>query len=305
MAQELKIGITNSSYGVYGFEDGIRKISSHGYDCIDYQGFINIETEFFGLPLGEFEKTLLEHRALIESVGLSVSQTHAPWRYPSQDATPEGRAMWLEAMKKAIYGTHVLGCPRFVVHPLMPYFDRGDHPEEVWALNEEFFATLADYAKEYGVTVCVENLPFPEYPLTTVEQVCEIVDKLKRDNLKVCLDTGHAAIFFGSRVGDAVRDIGNRLEAVHIHDNMGREDEHLIPGDGIVDWEDFAVALREIGYDKVVSLETSAKHKLHPEYEWEERETALAEIAKRIAMKCRMQNAKREVSNEELECGCQ
>jgi len=78
---------------------------------------------------------------------------------------------------------------------------------------------------------------------------------------------------------------------VHIHDNMGREDEHLIPGDGIVDWEDFAVALREIGYDKVVSLETSAKHKLHPEYEWEERETALAKIAKRIAMKCGIRNS--------------
>ncbi len=291
MADRLKTGITNTSYGVYGFEGGIRKISSHGYDCIDYQGFVNIETEFFGLPLDEFEKVLREHRALIESVGLSVSQAHAPWRYPSQDATPEGRAMWLEAMKKAIYGTHVLGCSRFVVHPLMPYFDKGDHPEEVWALNEVFFANLADYAKEYGVTVCAENLPFPEYPLTTVEQVCEIVDKLDKDNLKVCLDTGHAAIFFGARVGDAVRYIGKRLEAVHIHDNMGKEDEHLIPGEGIVDWNDFAAALGEIGFDKVVSLETSAKHKLHTESEWDEKERELAEIAKEIAMKCGIRNA--------------
>ena len=285
MNARLKTGITNTSYGMYTFEQALGKISSHGYDCIDYQGFVNIETDFFNLPLDEFENTLRDQRALIESVGLSVSQAHSPWRYPSQDATPEGRAMWLEAMKKAIYGTHVLGCPRFVVHPLMPYCDKGDNPEEVWALNEVFFASLADYAKEYGVTVCVENLPFPEYPLTTVEQVCEIVDKLDRDNLKVCLDTGHAAIFFGSRVGDAVRYIGNRLEAVHIHDNMGKIDEHLIPGDGIVDWEDFAIALGEIGYDKVVSLETSAKHKFHPESEWEERERALADIAKGIANK--------------------
>ena len=60
MAGRLKIGITNTSYGVYGFEGGIRKISSHGYDCIDYQGFVNVETEFFNLPLDKFEETLKE-----------------------------------------------------------------------------------------------------------------------------------------------------------------------------------------------------------------------------------------------------
>lgn len=285
MKERLKIGITHTSYGVHGYPEAIRLMAEHGYDCADYQSFVDIESDFFKLPCPEFEAEVLRQKELFNSHGVEISQAHAPWRYPSQDATPEGRAMWLEAMKKAIYGTHLLGCSRFVVHPLMPYYDKGDHPEEVWALNEIFFANLADYAKEYGVTVCVENLPFPEYPLTTVEQVCEIVDKLDRDNLKVCLDTGHAAIFYGSRVGDAVRYIGKRLEAVHIHDNMGKEDEHLIPGEGIVDWNDFAAALGEIGFDKVVSLETSAKHKFHPESEWDARERALADFARALAKK--------------------
>ena len=285
MCARLKTGITNTSYGVYGFEDAIAKISSHGYDCIDFQGFVDIESDFFNLPIDRFEERLIEYKAIFNSHGLSVSQAHAPWRHPVQDATPEGRAMWCEAMKKAIYGTHVLGCERFVVHPLMPYLDTDKCPDEVWELNREFIATLADYAKEYSVKVCVENLPFPSYPLTTVEQVCELVDGLSRDNLKVCLDVGHAAIFFGKDVGDAVRYIGDRLEAVHIHDNMGKEDEHLIPGDGIVDWDGFADALREIGFDKVISLETSPKHTKYPECEWEERGIALSNIAKDIAMK--------------------
>ena len=186
---------------------------------------------------------------------------------------------------KSIFGTHVLGAHRFIVHPLMPYFDRADHPEEVLSLNEAFFAELADYAKQYDVNVCVENLPFPLYPLTTVEQVCAIVDKLDRENLKVCLDTGHAAIFFGSNVGDAVRYIGQRLEAVHIHDNMGKEDEHLIPGDGIIDWDGFAAALKDIGFSGVISLETSPKHTLNPECEWNEREENLYKIARTLADK--------------------
>lgn len=281
----LKTGITNTSYGLYEFEVALAKISSHGYDCIDFQGFVNVETDFFNLPLDEFEKAVKEVRAVIEKNGLTVSQAHAPWRYPVQDATPEGRAFWTDAMKKAIFGTHTLGCPRFVVHPLMPYADTDEGADEVWALNEIFFAELADYAAQYGVTVCVENLPFPKYPMTTVEQVCALVDKMKRDNLKVCLDTGHAAIFFGSDIGAAVRYIGARLEAVHIHDNMGKTDEHLIPGDGIIDWDSFTAALKEIGFSGVVSLETSAKNSGRPKEEWDERERRLAAIVRNFADK--------------------
>ena len=281
----LKTGITNTSYGLYSAERAIEKISEHGYDCIDYQGFVNVETDFFNLPLSEFEEELKKQRAFIENLGLTVSQAHAPWRHPVQDATPEGRAFWTEAMKKSIFGTHVLGCHRFVVHPLMPYYDTAEGAEEVWALNEAFVAELADYAAQYGVTVCVENLPFPKYPLTTVEQVCTLVDKVNRSNLKVCLDVGHAAIFYGADVGAAVRYIGNRLEAVHVHDNMGEQDEHLIPGDGIVDFDGFCAALKEIGFSGVISLETSAKNTGRPEAEWDSRERRLASIAKGFAEK--------------------
>ena len=284
MKEGLKTGIIHTSYGAHGYPTAFSLIAEHGYDCVDYQSFVNIESDFFKLPLPEFEKELIHQKALIEGYGLTVSQAHAPWRTP-KDGDPEERKLWREAMKKAIYGTSVLGCHRFIVHTLLPYMDGPDHPEEVWALNEDFIADLADYASKYDIKVCVENLPFPLYPLSTVEAVCELVDKLKRDNLKVCLDTGHAAIFKKERVGDAVRYIGTRLEAVHIHDNMGDTDSHMIPGEGIIDWEDFATALSEIGFDKVISLETGTDYDLYQECEWDERERALADFAKDLAKK--------------------
>lgn len=280
----LKIGITNTSYGVYGFEGAIEKISSDGYDCVDYQGFVNIESDFFKLPEEEFKAELMRQKALILSHGLEVSQAHAPWRTP-RDGDPEERKRWLLAMKKAIRGADLLGCHRFVVHPLLPYMDTAEHPDEVWALNEEFLGELTDYAKEYGVTVCFENMPFPLFPISTVDHCLDMINRLKRDNLRICLDTGHAAIFEGAAIADAVRRIGPMLEAVHIHDNMGKEDEHLIPGDGIIDWDDFAKALKEIGFDKVISIETSPKHTQHPRERWAEREANLVSIAKSIAKK--------------------
>ena len=284
MEDRLKIGITNTSYGVYGFEDAVDKISSHGYDCVDYQGFINIETDFFKLTDDEFKKELLSQKILLNSHGLEVSQAHAPWRTP-KDSDPDERKRWLLAMKKSIRGTHTLGCSRFIVHPLMPYMYTAEHADEVWTMNEEFFAELSDYAKDYDVTVCLENMPFQNFPISTAEHCVKMVDKLGKDNLKICLDTGHAAIFEGSNVAKAVKTIGHRLEALHIHDNMGKEDQHLIPGDGIINWDAFSEALKEIGFDKVVSLETSPKHSEHPKEKWEKRELMLVKIAENIARK--------------------
>lgn len=278
----LKIGIINTAYGVYELERAAEKIAAHGYDCIDYQGFINIETDFFRLSEEEFHAELLRQKTLFSSHGLEVSQAHAPWRTP-KDGDPEERRKWIDAMKKSIRGTHTLGCTRFIVHPLMPYMDTAENPDEVWQMNEAFLADLADYAKGYGITVCLENMPFPVFPIATVEDDLKMLSKLERDNLKICLDTGHAAIFNGSDVASAVRTVADKLEAVHIHDNMGKSDEHLIPGDGIIDWDAFAEALKEIGFDKVVSLEASTDHGKYPEEEWERRDLALAETAKSIA----------------------
>ena len=61
----LKIGITNTSYGVYGFEGAIERIGHQGYDCIDYQGFVDIESAFFKLPEEEFAAEISRQRALI------------------------------------------------------------------------------------------------------------------------------------------------------------------------------------------------------------------------------------------------
>ena len=72
MNGKLKTGITNTSYGVYGFEGALPKIAEY-YDCIDYQGFVNVETDFFNLPFDEFTKELEAQKALIRRSLLSFT----------------------------------------------------------------------------------------------------------------------------------------------------------------------------------------------------------------------------------------
>lgn len=285
--ERLPIGIINSSYGVYGRWEKYDKIAESGYDFVDYQELANIRSDFFNLPEDEFMEELKRDREYLESRGLKVGQAHAPWIWgEGRDHTPSERENWLEAVKKAIRGTHTLGCKTFVVHALLPYDDSDTESDEVVRLNDVFIAAVSDYAKGYGITVCLENLPFKKHPVSSVEAVCALVDRLGRDNLKICLDTGHAAIF-NPDVAGAVRYIGERLAALHVHDNMGDSDSHLVPGDGIVDWDAFAIALGDVGFAGVVSLEASPEHRAYPREEWEERETLLVNTAIDIATKAK------------------
>ena len=70
-----------------------------------------------------------------------------------------------------------------------------------------------------------------------------------------CLDTGHL-LLTGQDPQNAVALLGDRLEALHIHDNNGQEDQHLAPYMGVLDWDRFVAGLRDAGYRKPLSFET-------------------------------------------------
>ena len=89
---------------------------------------------------------------------------------------------------------------------------------------------------------------------TTVSGFFRAID---RDNVKICLGTGHVAVFPHLSVGDAVRRPGYAVCVLHIHDNDGSGDSHDTPGTGRIDRTDFLHALNESAYNSVLSLETS------------------------------------------------
>ena len=279
----MKLGITSGYFKKYGIEKGSSRLKAHGYDCVDYQRFISTETDFFKLPEKEFEKQIHSEREIIASAGLIVHQAHGPWRFPPKDTTDADRAERFEAMSKSIRGCAYLGTDKFVIHPLMPFgANSAESAELMKAINLEFMSRLTEVAKEYGIVICYENMPFPQLPITTAKHVADFAKQINSDNFKVCLDTGHCLVC-GESPADAVRYIGkDMLAALHVHDNDGKADKHRIPGEGIADWDDFTDALYEIGFDGVFSLETEISAG-HPDDEQERLERELALLGKRLA----------------------
>ena len=58
------------------------------------------------------------------------------------------------------------------------------------------------------------------------------------DNKQVgyCLDTGHA-MTSGLTPDQMALCMGSSLLTTHLHDNHGLKDEHLLPGEGLIDWK--------------------------------------------------------------------
>jgi len=50
---------------------------------------------------------------------------------------------------------------------------------------------------------------------------------------------------------------GNKLMALHLHDNDGTDDQHRIPGKGTINWDSIVRKIRQTTYRGAVSLEVT------------------------------------------------
>lgn len=265
----ITLGIEQEVYRRFGdFEAQVKKIKEHGFDCIDYQGFLPIAGNpvYESMDEAAFEAHVKGLKEILDRYGVKVSQTHSPWRYPPTETTRELQEQRVQHIIRAMKGTALLGCDRTVVHPLMPDGthnigkEKNTKEANLWALK-----TLCKAAEKYQVYLCLENMPMLRYTLARVQDVVDLVKEINHPYLKVCLDTGHAAVF-EHPLGDAVRTIGkDLLYALHVHDNDGTGDRHWCPFDGISNWEDFAAALKEIGFEGTISLECGVKKNIPDE----------------------------------------
>ena len=258
-------------------------IKKLGYDCVDFQSFCHTENAFFQEPK-EVKRLLKLVFDTANDAGITVSQTHGPWRWPPQDATKEDRDERFEKMVRSLYGTAELGCKDMVIHPIMPFGDyQNPHPDEFMEMNLEFFGRLTEEAVKAGVVIDFENMPMPALTLATPYQILDFVKKINSANFRVCLDTGHCAVT-KTDPAEAVRAIGKEyLRVLHVHDNDGVSDFHWLPETGVINWTDFSKALHDIGFEGVFSLETNVNPKgLKPE-EFYKKKIELAATAKRLA----------------------
>ncbi len=196
----------------------------------------------------------------LDETGLKLHSIHAPITdafgvkgartYSNAVAAADQRDLALRETEAALelathipFGTMVLhlGTPSSMNNP-----DDNHRNQAMRSLE-----TLCAKAEPLGVRVAVEVIP---NRLSDASSLAALLDSdLDTRNAGICLDFGHAHLM--GDVADAIENVAEHIITTHVHDNRGREDEHLVPYLGTIDWDLALVTMRKIGYEGTYLME--------------------------------------------------
>jgi sugar phosphate isomerase/epimerase len=200
--------------------------------------------------------------------GLSVHSAHGCWggrtiRAKRVDLGATDAIVHRESvddLKRCAEWLDEAGGTCLVVHPggLSEARDRGPRREAL----ARGLLELAGHVEGLGVRICVENMPPGVHPGSGMSELAELLAELDHPKLALALDTGHANLTASARAETLAA--GPRLATTHVHDNNGRQDSHLPPGHGTIDWPAWGAALDAIGYTGPIMLECIRHLREHP-----------------------------------------
>ncbi len=198
-------------------------------------------------------------RHQVEQCGLTIHSAHGSWggqsiaapRVDLGSLNHETRVASVDDIRRCLDWIRQAGGRHLVVHP-----GGLSDPDEKLRRREALIRSLealADDAAASGVDLCVENMPPGVLPGSAMADVAEVVAAVDHPSVGLAIDTGHAHLVASAPAETLAA--GSRLRTTHVHDNHGKQDVHLPPGHGTIDWAAWVEALDEIGYEGPVMLE--------------------------------------------------
>ena len=203
--------------------------SKYKIDKIKQLGF----NEFFtGVYADKETMTAKEQIDYAKSIGLECTMLHCSYHEPDLNDfwldTPIGESVYTNYANQI--KEHKGYCDNFVVHL------NGSFESKTTKIGLSRIRKLLDICEECDTNLCIENL-------YSIEEIPYIFANIKHPKLKICFDIGHRN--FLTPKFDVMKEYGEHITVLHLHDNHGKTDEHLVCGEGNIDWEEFAQAITQ------------------------------------------------------------
>ena len=234
--------------------------------ALDEQIYLFRQTGFYGffhLYSEDTDLVFLRKRAdaenmLFQSVHAPSHGIHSLWY------EEEGTKDALRTLCACIEKTADIGVDKVVVHSFSGF---GQHEPNAFGFKN--YEILVKKAQDCHVRLAIENLEGEEYLFALMEHFRGV------ESVGFCWDSGHELCYSYGK--DLLAMFGDRLICTHLHDNLGvkdyngelngYDDLHLLPFDGIGDWEEIARRLSKARPVKELTFELKitpfAKHVRH------------------------------------------
>lgn len=269
----MKFSQSSFVYFNYPLQEAIRRLHKYGYQGLEVWG---------GRPHAyrhDLDDELGEIIALLDRLEMSVPNfVPAQFRYPSIlcSLNEKVRRDSVRYIQDAIDNALKLGSPYVSLCPGMTLF--GEDLDKGWAQLRRSFMELLDYTENMDLVLLIEPAHAAESTLIlTVEDGLRMIEEIGSERLGILLDTGHANVN-GEDIAEVVRSLKDVPFHIHIDDNHGDSDAHLVPGDGNINFEPFVRALKEINYQSFVSAELGFQYTLDPDAAVEKTYAALTRM---------------------------
>ncbi len=221
-------------YDWFGYDVPIRD----RYKIIKEAGFDNVMLWWSdGFGRGEGYQEGVQHA---RNAGLFIENIHTPVQEQNflSFYNIDGESVF-ECYLQCIKDCSEFEIPSMVIHL----------PNDNCRLNRlglERVKRITNQAERLGVNIAFENL-------RNIYNLELILDTINSNRIGFCYDSCHHINYASDN--DLLRKYGNRLMALHLHDNGGERDQHQLPFDGFINWEVVMNKIALTEYNGATTLE--------------------------------------------------
>jgi sugar phosphate isomerase/epimerase len=168
------------------------------------------------------------------------------------ESTGDEHRRALDECKRRMEQSAVLGAPYIIAGPPSGAAD--------YTVGAAHYRKLLSIGREFGVLPAMEFLGFVEQ-LNTIEDALEVMTRADDEDATTVVDPFH--IFRGGGSLESLAQLAERQIAVsHFNDvpakparALQHDRDRVMPGDGVYDLRRYVDLLRQIGYNRFLSLE--------------------------------------------------
>ncbi len=209
------------------------------------------DIKYIEISFGKYENTLnidfKEYKRLADKYGIVLWSYHLPFS-PFTTLNP---AHFDETVRKFTIGyfkelmkeaKRDAGINLFVIHPSGEPIHEGDRKKAMEKAKKSL-AELCDFADQNGMVLAVEDLPRTCLGQSSRDML-ELLSCHK--SLKMCFDLNHIS---GEDADAIIRRFKDKIVTLHVSDFLGKDECHLMPGEGNIDWAAVINEFNSAGYD--------------------------------------------------------
>jgi len=155
----------------------------------------------------------------------------------------------LKLIERSMRNAHKIEAKLIVIHSgFKSPFDYLK-PKTTWNIFLDVLKFIDKIASELDIYVGIENMPSNSFALIhSHKDAIAFLNEMKSslEKIGLTLDIGHSNTIGNDEIKEFLSSLGNHIIHVHVHDNNGRNDDHLPVGSGNINWKAFANMIKNL-----------------------------------------------------------